>query len=385
MSTSKPKRIWIIAGESSGDIYGARLARAIKAQEPGTLVQGMGGDAMTEEGVDILVNSSDLAIVGFVEVIKHLNIILKVFYGLLSQARELRPDAVVLIDYPGFNVRFAKRLHKLGIHVVYYVSPQVWAWGKRRIPKIAKYVDKMLVIFPFEVDVYRGTGLDVEFVGHPLPEILKDYTIPESERDPSTVLLLPGSRKTEVNSLLADMVGAASVLLKRKPELNVVIASPRPKVTDYINSVLEELPRDMVKQVAPTIVEGKTREWMQHASAGLAASGTVTMEAAILGLPLAVGYKLSPMSYLLARILVKIKYFTIVNLVADKLVYEEHLQHNVTAGNLAESLESILPGGSRREEVLQGMHDAVEAIGGDRDDVFKQAAEAVLKTAGTKK
>ena len=371
---------WIIAGESSGDSYGARLAAALMDLAPDCRVRGMGGDAMREAGVDIMVDSTDLAVVGFIEVLKHLRTFRQIFNDLVRRARDDRPDAVVLIDYPGFNVRLATKLHAMGITVVYYVSPQVWAWGKRRIPKLARCVDKMLVIFPFEPTVFQHTDLDVAFVGHPLVDILEEYRDPAVRRDPNTVALLPGSRSGEIDRLLEPLLRIAAWLAQRHRQLTFVLPVPNRHLQARVSERIVELRQACDDIPAVEVMTGQTRKCLQRADVGIAASGTVTVEAAIFGLPLVVVYKLHPVTYWLARLLVKIPHFTMVNLVRHRLVYEEFLQGAVTAERVGRAVEAIMRGGARRAEVESEMAAAVRALGG-RTNACRQAAEAVLAAA----
>ncbi len=372
------KNIWIIAGEQSGDAYGALLAKALRGLDAQVTIRGMGGEAMAQAGVDVMVDSTELGVVGFVEVLRHLRLFWRIFHDLLDRAAQERPDAVILIDYPGFNLRFARRLHALGIRVVYYVSPQVWAWGKRRIPTIARCVDKMLVIFPFEPQVYAETGLDVEFVGHPLLEVLDACRDPALTREPSTVLLLPGSRGSEIERLLPVMLDTVQMLHAQRPELQFVIAVPREAIADRVRETAGALLSPRPGKPAITLAVGETRRWLQRAGVGLAASGTVTVESAILGLPLVVIYRVHPFTYWLGRLLVKIPFFTMVNLVAGKAVYEEFLQNAVAPPALTRALTDILPGGKRRDSVRQEMAAAVQKLGG-QSPVCERAAEAVFE------
>lgn len=368
------KVIWIIAGEPSGDRYGALLAQALKKKMPSLCLSGMGGQQMREAGVDLLVDSSDLAVVGLVEVLRHYPRFRRVFRHLLDQADQDKPDLVVLIDYPGFNLRLAKQLHRRGVRVVYYVSPQVWAWGKRRIPKIARIVDRMLVIFPFEARTYAKTSLPTVFVGHPLVDIFHTETPPE--RDPELVLLLPGSRVGEVNRLLPSLLAAAKLLHSRCNGLRFLILAPNKRIAALDQSLLEqsELPADFPVRIE----QGKNEPYMRRAIAGIAASGTVTVEAAILGLPLVVAYRVNPLTYIIGRMLVKLPFVTMVNLVAGRMVFEEFLQHRVQAPPLAEALARILPDGERRADVEQGMQDAVTALGGGGNAIEKAANEVLF-------
>jgi lipid-A-disaccharide synthase len=375
MAASAPT-IWIIAGETSGDGYGARLGRELRGLCPEVVLKGMGGPAMRDAGIEILVDSTELGVMGFTEVFHLLPLFVRLFRGLVRRAAAERPDTVVLIDYPGFNLRLARRLHALGIRVVYYVSPQVWAWKKGRIPKIAATVDRLLTIFPFEPEVYRGTGLDVEFVGHPLLEILAEERDESIVREPETVLLLPGSRRGEIDRLLPVMAETADLLARERPDLRFVMPLPRQGIADYAARLLESLPHKPAIQIEI----GNSRRWMQRAGTGLAASGTVTVEAAILGLPLVSVYRLNYLSYLLAVAIVNLPYFTMVNLIAGHQVYPELLQGELTAENALSALRPLLPGGERREQTLQGMREVVEALGGQRA-ASRRAAQSVLEVA----
>jgi len=371
-----------MAGEDSGDTYGALLATELHRAAPDVVVRGMGGHAMARAGVDILVDSSELGVVGVFEVLKRLGTFRRIFRDLVHRAQAERPEAVVLIDYPGFNLRFAKRMKALGIPVVYYVSPQVWAWGKRRIPKIARLVTKMLVIFPFETTVYSRTGLDVQFVGHPLLELIPPRQPDEPACDPNTVLLLPGSRFDEVDRLLPVMVQAAAALHAETPRLRFVIPVSREKIGERVRARLQGL---LTTAGGPDIQVdvGHTREWLRRGIAGLAASGTITVESAISGLPLVVVYRVRSFDYMVARILVHVRYFTMVNVILKRLVFEEFLQDQVTVANCTRALRAILPGGERRAEVEAGMAETVERLGG-RGRASAKAAAAVLDVIGRK-
>lgn len=374
------RQIWIMAGEPSGDRYGADVAQALLRRDPSLQLRGMGGGQMRTAGVELLADVSDLAVVGFVEVLRHLPRFVHVFRDLVQRARREKPATAVLIDNPGFNLRMARTLHRMHIPVVYYVSPQVWAWGRRRIPKMAHNVNRLLTIFPFEPDVFADTRLDVRFVGHPLLGILEQYRNEEAQRSSSTVLLLPGSRTAEIESLLPDFLDAADILYARNPSLRFVLCVPPGHAADLAIDIAARH-RAAAESTTPVDVEpGHALSWMQRAAAGMAASGTVTLEAAILGLPLVTGYRLNTWTYRWARRLVKLPYFTIVNLVAERPVFAEYLQDQVQPDALADGLEQILPGGARRAETLAGMKDAVARLGPGRD-VAGEVADSVLEIA----
>lgn len=380
----KPKTVWIVAGESSGDTYGALLANELRVLSPGVKVAGMGGRHMREAGVEIIVDSSELGVVGLVEVLENIFKFIRILLFMKREAARVRPDAVVLIDYPGFNIRFAKMLWQLGIPVVWYISPQVWVWRKSNIPKLAKYCRKMMLIFPFEPEVYKGTGLDAEFVGHPLVELVKGRVDASIARDPNRILLLPGSRKSETSRLFEPMLRTVSILHARHPELKFAVSAPRQKVQDDLTALLESFKRRNpgVKLPDLELSHGQTSRWLQEAATGLAASGTITVECAIAGLPLVVVYKLNPLTFLLARLIIRKLFrgfFTMVNIIADKKVFEEYLQHQLVPEDLAAAVERVMPGGSRRKEVEADIASVVEALSGGSEGASARAAKACLE------
>ncbi len=383
-SEKKERLIWIIAGESSGDLYGARITEEIRKNDPDARIAGMGGVKMKAAGVDILVDSSELGVIGIVEVLENIFKFIKIFFFLVKEAKRQKPDAVVLIDYPGFNIRFAKQMWKAGIPVVWYISPQVWVWRKSNIPKYVKYCRKMIVIFPFEQEFWKDTGMDAEFGGHPLIDIVRERTDAGIVRDSKTLLLLPGSRKSETSRLLEPFMQTARILKERHPDWTFVISAPRERTYRDVCGRLEEFCRKDPCLPYVEVSYGKTAYWMQKASAGLAASGTVTVESAIADLPLTVAYKLNPVTFLLARLVIRKLYrgfFTMVNIILNRCVFEEFLQHQVTPKTLADSVEKIMPGGSRREEVMQGTAELRDALSQGAESAAGNAAKIILKTA----
>lgn len=374
--TTPAQSIWIIAGEASGDDYGACLAESLRARRPGLQIRGMGGGKMAAAGVELLIDSSELGVVGIFEALRHLPVFIRLLRQLVAHAAAERPQAVVLIDYPGFNLRLAARLHALGLRVVYYISPQVWAWKRGRIQKMAACVDELLCIFPFEPEVYAGSGLPVTFVGHPLLQILAPYQEPERVRDERLVLLLPGSRRQELQRLLPVFLRTAVLLHQHDPQLRFIVPLPRQRILDYALELKQTL--NLPDTFPPIEFSlGNTRALMGRAAAGLAASGTVTVEAAILGLPLVVSYKLHWLSWQIAQLLVKLPSITIANLVCQEKVYEEYLQGQATPENLSQAVRAILPGGQRREAVLAGVARTVRLLGGN-EDVSGRVADKVL-------
>lgn len=369
--------VWIIAGESSGDAYGAALAEALHRRQPQLRLHGMGMEKMRAAGVELFTDSSELGIIGIWEAIKHLPFFLRLMRQFVALAKAERPETVVLIDYPGFNLRLAQRLHALGIRVVWYVSPQVWAWKRGRIWKLARCCDRMLCIFPFEPQCYAPTSLRAQFVGHPLLGMLEPYRRQGIERDGDLVLLLPGSRRMELERLMPSFLEAACILHRHNPALRFEFALPRPAVMELAKRLAAKcaLPDD-APQFAWSC--GVTRERMAAAAAAVAASGTVTVEAALLGLPVVVAYKLNWLSWMVARMLVKLSTITIANLVCGRSVFQEFLQDNCTGPNLAAALERILPGGPRRDECMDLLEDFRRRLG-SAGDVAENVANIVLE------
>ena len=389
MAEAAQKRplIWIMAGESSGDLYGARIAKELKKLNPDCDIKGMGGAKMKAAGVDILVDSTELGVVGIVEVLGIIFTFIRIMLFLTKEAAKQRPDVVLMVDYPGFNIRFAKRCWKMGIPVVWYISPQVWVWRKSNIPKYAKYCKKMLVIFPFETEVWEGTGLEAQFTGHPLIEVIRERKDPAIQRDPNRVLLLPGSRKSETSRLVEPFLAAAKLLSAKNPDLKFMIAAPREKTYRDIQRQMELFKQ---KHGAESLEKieiscGETARWMQEASTGLAASGTVTVESAISDLPLVVAYKLNPVTFFMARWILIGKlfrgFFTMPNIIMDKCVFEEFLQDQVTPETLADAMEKILPGGERRNAVMADMQAMRDALSCGAENATANAAAAIMDVA----
>ncbi|MBP5587069.1 MAG: lipid-A-disaccharide synthase [Lentisphaeria bacterium] len=382
MSQEKPL-IWIMAGESSGDLYGARIAQEVMKQCPAATVRGMGGVRMREAGVDLFIDSSELGVVGFIEVFAHIGTFIRIFFQCIRLAKKDRPDAVMVIDNPGFNIRLAKQLWKLGIPVVWFVSPQVWAWRKSNIPRIAKYCRKLIVIFPFETDVWAGSGLETHFDGHPLIEIVRERIDPSLKRDPNHVLILPGSRGHETSQLLEPFLKTVLILHERRPELYFTISLPREQI---YRDVLEGFNRftrlhPEMKDIRIDVKTGVTPVAIQECTAGLAASGTVTVECAIAGLPLVVAYRLNSITFLFARLVVRKLFrnaFTMVNIILNRKSFEEFLQYQVRPSDMADAMERILPGGSRRAEVEKDMEELRQMLAPGSTNATAKAASHLL-------
>ena len=384
MSKERPL-IWIMSGESSGDLYGARIAQEVMKQCPGAVVRGMGGHRMREAGVDLFVDSSELGVVGFIEVLEKIGTFIRIFFQCVSRAKTERPDVVMVIDNPGFNIRLAKQLWKLGIPVVWFVSPQVWVWRKSNIPRIAKYCRKLIVIFPFETEVWAGSGLETHFGGHPLIEIIRERTDPSLKRDPNHVLILPGSRGSETSRLLEPFLKTVLILHQRHPELHFTISLPREKTYQDVLKGLDDFMRKHpeMTEVRIDVKCGDTPRAVQVCTAGLAASGTVTVECAIAGLPLVVAYRLNYITFIFAILIIRKLFrnaFTMVDIILNRKTFEEFLQFQVRPAVLADAMERILPGGSRRAEVERDMAELRRLLASGSENATANAARYLLTT-----
>lgn len=337
------KNVIIVAGEASGDLHGASLVREIKKIDPKVAFGGIGGRALRSAGVDVWFDSKDLAVVGIFEVIVSLAKILQAFTYLRHFLKTHKPDLLILIDYPDFNLPLAKVAKKYGIPVMYYISPQVWAWRKGRVRNIARFVDKMVVIFPFEVAFYRTYNVDVEFVGHPLLDIVRPISLKEETRrrlglreDKTTIALLPGSRGSEIRRMLPSMLGAAKILKEALPDVQ------------FILSIAPTLGRRDIEPLIPShvkdlkVTDSYIYDVMNACDLIITASGTATVEAAIMNTPMVVIYKVSPLSYFIARRLVKVNHIGMVNLIAGERVVPELIQDEATPDRIATECLKIL-------------------------------------------
>jgi lipid-A-disaccharide synthase len=331
-----PAQFLIVAGEASGDMYGAEVARALLRRFPGSRVYGLGGQRMRDAGVEIESDIRHTAVVGPFEAIGHLGTLYKVFRSLADRIEASPPSAAILIDFPDFNMRLAKRLKAAGSPVVYYISPQVWAWREGRVKQIREVVNKMLVIFPFEEEIYRNAGVDVKFVGHPLMEMVKPTKSKEEfcrtyQLDPKRpiVALLPGSRRKEVRYILPTMCQAADRLTAQKPDTQFVL----PMATGLDRQFLETFiqPRPI------TIVPNETYNAVRYARAAIVASGTATLETALLGTPEVIVYRISGATWFLGKFLLKVRMFGIVNIILGEEVVPELFQDKMTPENVSKA------------------------------------------------
>ncbi|MGH9375035.1 MAG: lipid-A-disaccharide synthase, partial [Terriglobia bacterium] len=333
MSVISPLTVMIVAGERSGDVYGGRLAAALRARRPDLALFGCGGEAMREGGVETVADASQFAMVGISEVLSGLPGAYRAFQSLARAAARRRPRLTILIDSPSLNMRLARRLKGLGIPVVYFVSPQIWAWKKWRLRQLPALVDRMLCIFDFEEEIYRKAGVPADYIGHPLvdtvaPRLSRDEFFAQYGLDPElpTVALLPGSREIEIDYILPPLLGAIRKLSERRGVQFLLAAAPT------LNAV--RLRARLQKQLQPKhrvqVATDAAYDALAHSTVAVVASGTATVEAALLGRPMVVVYRVSPFTAFFARRMVDVPFFSMVNLLAGKKVVDELIQDDLT-------------------------------------------------------
>jgi lipid-A-disaccharide synthase len=329
-------RLLLVAGEASGDLHGSNLARALRAQRPDLQLLGVGGRRMREAGVDVLFDIRELAVVGAVEALHSVRALWTIYRMLLAQVEHEPVDAVLLIDFPGFNLKLAKAMTQRGLPVLYYIAPQIWAWRPGRIDKIRRRVRKLFVILPFEASLYRQAGIDAEFVGHPLldvvrPPLAKAEFCGRCGLDPEAPIvgLLPGSRRSELRYLLRPMLAAAALIRSQLARTQFILPLAETLASADVQSALDAAP------IPVRLVQRQTYEVMQVADVLLVASGTATLEAALLGTPMVIVYKGHLFSYLLARLLVRVRCIGLPNIIAGRPIVPELHQYAVTAQRLA--------------------------------------------------
>lgn len=344
-------KYFIIAGEASGDLHGSNLVREIKKVDPDADILCWGGNKMQEAGARLLVHYRELAIMGFWEVLMKLGKIFRNLKKCRNQVLEFKPELVILIDYPGFNLRMAKILKKHNLRVYYYISPKVWAWKKSRIKKIKQYIDRMYVIFPFEEAFYEENDYRVHYYGNPLveaveegmtgtggrAELVKEYEL----EDKPVIALLAGSRLQEINRILPVM----SEIEKYYPDYQFVVAG--------ISTIDEYVYSSILKDSSVKVIYDSTYKLLSGSDAALVTSGTATLETAIANIPQLVCYRAGRLSYIIARMLVKIRFISLVNLIMDREIVKELIQADLNEKNIVSELNAILPGGWKREIMLE--------------------------------
>ena len=375
---SEGPQILVVAGEVSGDMHAAALVRALRRRRPDLRFFGVGGDHLRAEGMEVLYPVRDMAVMGFAEALRRLPFFRRVFRDLLEQARLRGPAAAILVDYPGFNLRFAPRVRALGVRTIYYVCPQVWAWNRSRIPRMARNLDLLITIFPFEAGHFQGTGLRVEYAGHPLvDETAAALARPEAPLPwggEPRVALLPGSRRKQVATMLPILWRTAAELQRRHPQAGFIIPVPSPDVERVVRAELARLGTQGPTRWA--VVAGQTREVLRQATAAAITSGTATMEACLMGCPMVVTYRTSWLNYGLCKVLVKVDLIGMVNIVAGEEVCPELIQAEATPARLAAAVDVLLTDREARERMVRRLLQVRATLG--EGHAAERAADAVL-------
>ncbi|HEY4642615.1 MAG TPA: lipid-A-disaccharide synthase [Thermoanaerobaculia bacterium] len=365
-------RLAIVAGEASGDLHAAHVVRELKKLEPDLTTFGIGGDLLAKQKMELIHHASELGMVGFFNVIRHLPMFIRIKRDLMERIGRERPDAVLLVDYPGFNMRVARDCKKLGIRVVYYISPQIWAWRRGRVRQIAETVDHMIVLFPFEEQFYRDHGVPVSYVGHPIIEQVAGVRRVQ-RREKLRVALLPGSRKQEVDTLLPPMLDAVAELRKDTNIDAYIIQAPTIE-HDKLEQIVQR------KNANVPILPHDRGEAIAAADVALSSSGTATLECAVLGTPAIVMYRLSRMTYVLAQRLVKVPHFSLVNIVAEKEVVPELIQDDVNGVRIAAEVRRMVEP-SNYERITRELAEVRARLG--EEGASRRAAEAIVNVVRT--
>ncbi len=370
-----PRKVMMIAGEASGDLHGAGVVRELKRLDPTIDVFGVGGESMKREGMHVIYHIRELGFMGFVEVIRHLPFLRVMEHTLEQVLKFKKPETVVLIDYPGFNLRFARIAKKYGVRVLYYISPQIWAWHRSRVRKMKGVVDTMLVVFPFEEKFYSDEGIDVEFVGHPLLEVLethldfrnfcKRYGIDPTKK---LLALIPGSRRQEIENIFPVMLRAArTIAAEAGMEIALAVAP----------TLEEQYFRTFYNLDDVHLVKGATYDLMSHAHFALVTSGTATLETACFAAPMFVVYRTSWLTYLIGRLLVRVKNIGLVNIVAGKEIVPEFIQHRASVRGLVSAARALLGDEERLKEMRMELSTVKEKLG--RVGASRRVAERILQ------
>lgn len=364
-------KYYLIAGEASGDLHGSNLVKEMKVLDAAANMRGWGGDLMQHAGVDIVKHYRDLAFMGFTEVIMNLPTIIRNINFCKKDILAFQPDVLVLIDYPGFNMRIAKWAHENKIKVIWYISPQIWAWKEKRVHAIKKYVDRMIVILPFEEAFYKKHEYKVDYVGHPLANVINDFIAAHKDvQKENIVALLPGSRKQEINVKLPIMLRAAALF----PDYKFIVAKAPGLEDSFYEGLLSEYPN-------AGSVSGETYLLLLRSKAALVTSGTATLETALFGVPQVICYKGGKISYEIAKRLIKIKFIGLVNLIMDKEVVKELIQDELTVENLERELKLLLSETDRLQQIKNDYRElqTMLNVGGNAS---AQAAAIIMYAAG---
>lgn len=372
-------RVLISCGEASGDLYAGALARELRALDPAIQIAGFGGEQLRAAGASLIGDYRGLTVTGLAEALKVLPRSYAMYRRLVAAARDTRPDVFVAIDFPDFNFRLAAAMRRLGVPVVYYISPQLWAWRAGRMKTMQRIASHVLVIFPFEEPIYRAAGVPVTFVGHPLLELtgaastrvefLESIGLQPQAR---TVALLPGSRPNELRELLPTLLDAATRIQRSAPDTQFVIARA-PNLDSALFVAVKETPLHIA------VVEGRTDDVLASADVAITASGTATVQAAIHGCPIVIVYRLSPLTYRLGKPFVKVDTYGMVNLIAGRRIAAELIQENFTPQSVAAQTLTLLTDPAARAAATQGLREVREKLGAP--GASRRAAQAVLGVA----
>lgn len=359
-------KYYLITGEASGDLHASNLVKAIRLLDADAEFRAWGGDRLEAVGVKPVKHIRDLAFMGFVEVVSNIRTVMRNFAFCRRDIMKFNPDILILVDYPGFNMRMAEWAKKQGFNTVYYITPQVWAWKHKRAYKLGRISDLIITILPFEKDFFKKFGIEVHYVGHPLLDELSD--LPAVQKRKGQIAILPGSRKMEIRNMLPVMLEAAD----RFPDLHFVIAGAPALEASYYRKFLNG--RDI------PLIFGHTYSLVAESEAAWVTSGTATLETALLGTPQAVCYRGNPISYRIVRKLIKVPYVSLVNLILNKPLVKEFIQHDLTAENLSAELTKILRDDFYRKGIIRGYEDLSRILGGA--GASSRAAEIIVNQFG---
>ena len=363
MTENENKNLMIIAGEVSGDLHGSSLVKELKKMDSKLNIYGIGGDRMKAEGMELIYHINKMAFLGFAEVVKHLPFIKRVQHDLIAIIKEKKIKNIVLIDYPGFNLNFAKKLKALNLNIIYYISPQVWAWGANRLNKIKKLVSKMIVVFPFEEKLYKESGINVEFVGHPLIERINEHKFLTNEelfekfnldKSKEILLILPGSRLHEVERIFPESIKAAEKIAGEFNLQLVIAGSP---------NISEEIYYRLSNKKENKIITGYTYELMRYSKIGIIKSGTSTLESALFALPMVIVYKTGFITYSIGKNLVKVKNIGMANIIAGEKVVPELIQNEANAKSIYAECKKILSDESLYNSIKQKLSNVKNKLG----------------------
>jgi len=376
-----PKNILIVAGEPSGDLHASNLVSDLRSLNKDLWFFGIGGSKLKKAGVDIVFDISQLALIGLTEVLKNIFTVGKAYASVISRIDAVKPDLAILVDYPGFNLRLAKALKKRSIPVVYYISPQVWAWGRDRVNIIKRCVRKIIVFFKFEEELYKTYGIDAEFVGHPLLDVVK-VDLPKKDffkkyglsEDGPTIALLPGSRALEVKSLFRTMISASRLIKEDIPGARFIVS----KHPDIRIDLYEDAIRGLGLEIK--LIEGDTYNMVAASDFAIVASGTATLETAIIGTPLVIIYKANIITYLLYKIVADIKFIGLPNIIAGKEIAPELLQYDAAPEKIAKRVMELVSDGKKLSAARRELAYIKGLLG--RPGASMRAAEAIARLLG---